>query len=55
MNLIEAMITDYLCDIGMSSIVLKNVSIFEVTYTDGVFFRTFKCGLLSFFKQAQQS
>ena len=33
----------------------ENVSIFEATYIDGVFFRTFKCGLLSFFKQAQQS
>ena len=33
----------------------NNQSIFVETYSDGVFLRTIKCGLLSFFKQAQQS
>ena len=33
----------------------RNVSIFEVTYIDGVFLRSFKCGLLSFLKQVPKS
>ena len=32
-----------------------NMSIFEVTYIEGVFLRSFKCGLLSFLKQVPKS